>query len=358
MALFEVENVKIKGIAACLPSRVINTNDLELFSSKEAQLFIQNTGILKRHVSDGNVCASDLCFQAAENIIADLGWAKEDIDILIFVSQTSDYILPATSNLLQNRLGLTQDCFCLDISLGCSGYIYGLSLVSSLLQNNRFKKGLLLVGDTISTYTSKYDKSVYPLFGDAGTATAVEFDQLSDFKWLFDIGTDGSGSEAIKIKTGGARYRTNKNSFELESINLDDISIGKRSSVDLKLDGIDVFNFAIKKAPTSILNILKCASVSIEIVDYFFLHQANLFMNETIRKKIKVHKEKVPNSIQNFGNTNGASIPLTIVQAFNDLKATKDLRVIMCGFGVGLSWGSVFMDLEQSLITNMSTYHD
>ena len=358
MALFEVENVKIKGIAACVPNRIVNTNDLELFSIKEAQVFIQNTGISKRHVSDGNICASDLCFQAAENIIADLGWSKEDIDILIFVSQTSDYILPATSNLLQNRLGLTQDCFCLDISLGCSGYIYGLSLVSSLLQNNRFKKALLLVGDTISTYTSKNDKSVYPLFGDAGTATAIEFDQLSNFKWFFDIGTDGSGGDAIKIESGGSRHRTNKDSFELQDLNLQDIAIGKRSSVDLKLEGIDVFNFAIKKAPNSILNILKYATVPIDIVDYFFLHQANLFMNETIRKKIKVNKEKVPNSIQNFGNTNGASIPLTIVQAFKDSKVTKELTVLMCGFGVGLSWGSVLMNLEKSLITNMSFYHD
>jgi 3-oxoacyl-[acyl-carrier-protein] synthase-3 len=358
MALFEVENVKIKGISACVPNRIVNTNDLELFSIKEAQLFIQNTGISKRHVSDGNICASDLCFQAAENIIADLGWFKGDIDILIFVSQTPDYILPATSNLLQNRLGLTQDCFCLDISLGCSGYIYGLSVVSSLLQNNKFKKALLLVGDTISTYTSKNDKSVYPLFGDAGTATAIEFDQLSNFKWFFDIGTDGSGSNAIKIKTGGSRHRTNKDSFESQDINLDDISIGKRSSVDLKLEGIDVFNFAIKKAPNSIINILKHAAVSIDLVDYFFLHQANLFMNETIRKKIKVNKEKVPNSIQNFGNTNGASIPLTIVQAFKDFKVTKELSVLMCGFGVGLSWGSVFMNLEKSLITNMSFYYD
>lgn len=358
MALFEVENVKIKGIAACVPNTIVNTNDLELFSIKEAQVFIQNTGISKRHVSDGNICASDLCFQAAENIITDLGWSKEDIDILIFVSQTSDYILPATSNLLQNRLGLTQDCFCLDISLGCSGYIYGLSLVSSLLQNNRFKKALLLVGDTISTYTSKNDKSVYPLFGDAGTATAIEFDQLSNLKWFFDIGTDGSGSDAIKIKAGGSRHRTNKDSFELQDINLQDISIGKRSSVDLKLEGIDVFNFAIKKAPNSIINILKYATVSIDIVDYFFLHQANFFMNETIRKKIKVNKEKVPNSIQNFGNTNGASIPLTIVQAFKDSKITKEHTVVMCGFGVGLSWGSVFMNLEKSLIINMSFYYD
>ena len=357
MALFDIENVKIKGIAACVPDKVVKTSDLEIFSSKEALMFTQNTGIRQRHVSDRNICASDLCFQAAENVISDLGWAKEDIDILLFVSQTADYILPATSNLLQHRLGLTQDCFCLDVSLGCSGYIYGLSVIANLLQNNRFNKGLLLVGDTISTYTSQYDKSVYPLFGDAGTATALEFDKFSVERWSFDIGTDGSGSDAIKIISGGSRYRTSENSFEFQDIVLNEALLGKRSSVDLKLEGIDVFNFAIRKAPNSILNILQYASLDIDLIDYLFLHQANLFMNETIRKKIKLQKEKVPNSIQEFGNTNGASIPLTIVDAIKDLNLTKDISVLMCGFGVGLSWGSVLMNIDKSIVTNFSLYH-
>ena len=358
MSLFEIENVSIKGISACVPKKVIKTSDLEIFTSKEAQVFTQNTGITQRHVSDGNICASDLCFQAAEKIIANLGWDKKDIDILIFVSQTADYILPATSNLLQNRLGLTQDCFCLDISLGCSGYIYGLSVVANLLQNNRFNKGLLLVGDTISTYTSINDKSVYPLFGDAGTATALEFNKFSSHRWIFDIGTDGSGSDAIKINSGGSRFRTNKESFNSQDIIVNDVFLGKRSSVDLKLEGIDVFNFAIKKAPNSIFNILQYASLDIDLVDYFFLHQANLFMNETIRKKIKVQKEKMLNSIQEFGNTNGASIPLTIVNVLNDHKLNNDLTVLMCGFGVGLSWGSVLMNIEKSITINFSLYHD
>jgi len=357
MASFAVENITIKGISACVPNIKVKTNELELFSSKEAQVFIQNTGINQRFVSDGTICASDLCFQAAENLIADLGWSKHEIDVLIFISQTADYILPATSNLLQDKLGLSQDCYCLDISLGCSGYIYGLSLISNLLQNKRFKRGLLLVGDTISTYTSKNDKSVYPLFGDAGTATAIEFDQISKNIWHFDIGSDGSGSDAIKIRSGGARFRTDKSSFDLYNINPDDVSAGQRSSLDLKLDGIDVFNFAIKKAPTSIFNVLNEAAISIEEVDYFFLHQANLFMNETIRKRIKVQKEKMPNSIQNFGNTNGASIPLTIVQAYLEFDEFKEFSVVMCGFGVGLSWGSVWMRLEKSFVTNMSFYN-
>ena len=357
MALIEVQNIQIRGISACVPKNKVRTVDLDFFTNKDAEIFIQNTGITERYISEGDVCASDLCLQAAEKILTDLAWHKNEIDILIFVSQSSDYILPATSNLLQSRLGLSQNCFCLDISLGCSGYIYGLSLVSNLLQNVNFNKALLLVGDTISTYTSKLDKSVYPLFGDAGTATAIEYEKYSNANWIFDIGSDGTGSDAIKIKAGGSRYRANKNSFDLEDIDTNDPSLGRRSSADLILNGIDVFNFAIKKAPNSIFNILKYASKSTDDIDYFFLHQANLFMNETIRKKLKVDKDKLPYSIQNFGNTNGASIPLTIVHTFNNFIQKNDFSVILCGFGVGLSWGSVLLDLNKSLKTSMSYYH-
>ena len=353
MAFFETENIFIKGIAACVPEKIIKTIDLEMFSEKDAQVFEQNTGIKQRHVADGNICASDLCFQAAENIINKLNWQKDEIDVLIFISQSPDYILPATSNLLQNRLELSKDCFCLDISLGCSGYIYGLSVVANLLQNKKFNKALLLVGDTISTYTSSEDKSVYPLFGDAGTATAIEFaDKLNN--WSFEIGTDGSGLEAIKIKDGGARNKSNSNSFEYINIDENDEKLGRRRAVDLQLNGIDVFNFAIKTAPNSIKELLEKSDKSIEDIDYVFLHQANKFMNDTIRKKLKIDKEKTPTSIENFGNTNGASIPLTIVQAFKDTKPATDIDAVLCGFGVGLSWGAVNLKLEKDIEIDMS----
>lgn len=353
MAFFETENIFIKGIAACVPEKIIKTIDLEMFSEKDAQVFEQNTGIKQRHVADGNICASDLCFQAAENIIDKLNWQKDEIDVLIFISQSPDYILPATSNLLQNRLELSKECFCLDISLGCSGYIYGLSVVANLLQNKKFNKALLLVGDTISTYTSSEDKSVYPLFGDAGTATAIEFADKSN-NWSFEIGTDGSGLEAIKIKDGGARNKTNSNSFEYINIDENDEKLGRRRTVDLQLNGIDVFNFAIKTAPNSIKELLEKSDKSKEDIDYVFLHQANKFMNDTIRKKLKIDKEKTPTSIENFGNTNGASIPLTIVQAFKDKKPATDIDVVLCGFGVGLSWGAVNLKLEKDIEIDMS----
>lgn len=354
MAFFEVQNVSIEGIAACVPNKIQKISDMEMFSEKEAEVFSKNTGIKQRYVSDGIICASDLCFQASENIIKKLQWQKNDIDILIFISQTPDYILPATSNLLQGRLGLSKDCFCLDVSLGCSGYVYGLSLVANLLQNSKFNKALLLVGDTISTYTSSQDKSVFPLFGDAGTATAIVFNEKKTSKWSFEVGTDGSGNEAIKIKDGGARNRMTTKSFEYDYINSNDKALGKRRNIDLQLNGIDVFNFAIKKVPNTLKKLLEISEKSVEKIDYLFLHQANMFMNETIRKKMKMDKDKSPNSIEDFGNTNGASIPLTIVQTFKAKDIEKSLSVLMCGFGVGLSWGAVAMELEKPLVTDMS----
>ena len=354
MAFFEVQNIFIEGIAACVPNKIQKISDIEMFSEKEAQVFSKNTGIKQRYVSDGIVCASDLCFQASENIIEKLKWKKNEIDILIFISQTPDYILPATSNLLQERLGLSKDCFCLDISLGCSGYIYGLSLVANLLQNDKFNKALLLVGDTISTYTSSQDKSVFPLFGDAGTATAIIFNNKKKSKWSFEIGTEGSGYEAIKIKDGGARNRITHKSFEYDYVNLVDKPLGKRRNIDLQLNGIDVFNFAIKTVPNTLKKLLETTEIPIENIDYLFLHQANMFMNETIRKKMKMDQNKLPNSIENFGNTNGASIPLTIVQTLKAKDIEKNISVLMCGFGVGLSWGAVAMELEKNLLTDMS----
>ena len=352
--MFTVSNIHIKGIATCVPEHVVEIKNIPLFHENEAEVFSKNTGIFEKHVADEGICASDLCYQAAQNVIEKLAWNKEDIKVLIFVSQTPDYILPATSNLLQHRLGLPNDCFCLDISLGCSGYIYGLSAIANFLQNPQFKKGLLLVGDTISQYTSDEDKSVYPLFGDAGTATAIEFDDSINSKWSFITGTDGSGENAIKIVSGGSRNKFNAASLEKKPI--ENNATGRRSDVDLILDGMEVFNFAIKTAPKLIDQLISDIQLEKESLDYLFLHQANLFMNETIRKKLKIDASKTPNSLSKYGNTNGASIPVTISHYFNNENLPKDKEVILCGFGVGLSWGAVHFKTSYDIKTSISIY--
>lgn len=353
MSFSQVNNVHIKGIATCIPENLIKISSLDIFNQKEADTFTRNTGIYQKHiVPNEQICASDLCFRATEEIINKLHWEKEEIDILIFISQTSDHVLPATSNILQHKLGLSSKCLCLDINLGCSAFIYGLNLIGNLLQNPSYKKAMLLVGDTISQFCSPKDKSVYPLFGDAGTATAMEYDNTISSTWSFILGSDGSGENAIKIKNGGARYRTNLDSFNFYKNELDS-SILKRN-IDLNLNGVDIFNFAIKIVPSIVKDLLEKTNLTIDKIDLLFLHQANLFLNETIRKKIKIDKERTPYSIQNYGNTNGSSIPVTIIDFFKESTFDINKNVLMCGFGVGLSWGIVHLETKFKIETNLS----
>jgi 3-oxoacyl-[acyl-carrier-protein] synthase-3 len=349
MSLHQVANITIRGITACVPHFDEKIKTIELFTTEESNKFSKNTGIHSRRKSNELICASDLCYSAAEELIKQLNWKKNEIDVLIFVSQTPDYILPSTSNLLQNRLGLSQNCFCLDVNLGCSGYVYGISLVSNLLQNESFNKAILLVGDTITKFVSPLDKSLYALFGDAGTATAIEFDLTNDSKISFDMGSDGSGENAIKITHGGSRNQTNLDSLNFEKDYIDEKN--ERRPVDLKMNGIDVFNFAIKTIPNSINHLIRSNGLTIDKIDYFILHQANLFIIETIRKKLKIDSSKIPLSIENFGNTNGASIPLTICVNFTNNISSGD--IVMSGFGVGLSWGTLHFSVHREILTNI-----
>lgn len=348
MSFFQFNNITIKGIGTCVPKNIENIS--EILEKNESEVFTKNTGIVQRHIADETICASDLCFQAAEDIIEKLNWNKDEIDVLIFVSQTPDYKLPATSNILQNRLGLSKKCYCLDISLGCSGYIYGLSLICSLLQNSSFNKGLLLVGDTISKLTSIHDKSIYPLFGDAGTATALEFDANVNEAISFVTGTDGSGEDAIKITHGGTRNLFDETSLKYQNFDLNNSN--KRKNTDLYLNGVDVFNFAIKTVPKTINELLENLNLTTEDIDCFVLHQANLFMNETIKKRLKIPSEKLIYSIKDFGNTNGASIPLTL--CINFLDEVKIPNIVLCGFGVGLSWGAIHYANNAIIKTSIS----
>lgn len=336
MAVQTINNVLIRGISAAVPKHVEKNADLELLGTpEERQKFIDTTGIRQRHtVKDSGLCASDLCYQAAEKIIEDLNWDKAEIDCLIFVSQTPDYRLPATACTLQNRLGLSQDCYALDISLGCSGWVYGLSVVSALMSSGSFRKALLLAGDTVSVTKSPYDKGTYPLFGDAGTATALEY-QAGAPQMYFHFGTDGSNAEAIMIKDGGFRHP-----FSADSAEYREYDGVRRNNLQSTLDGAQVFTFAITKAPKSIKATLEYAGCSIEAVDYVLLHQANVFMNEKILKKIGATSQKAPYSIQEYGNTSCASIPLTIVSRIQQEVRSAKNKLVVCGFGVGFSWAT------------------
>jgi 3-oxoacyl-[acyl-carrier-protein] synthase-3 len=346
MVFLKVENVRVSGISACVPRQIEDNASYPLFDNESLKSFVATTGIERKRKTDSDVCTSDLCVAAAESLIADLNWNKEDIKFLIFVSQTADYILPATSPIIQNRLGLSTDCYALDISLGCSGWVYGMSVISSLMSASKNGKGLLLMGDTPTKSCSSADKSTYPLFGDAGTATALEYAENAE-PLLFGMNSDGSGYNAIIINDGGYRNPVTQSSF-------DPVVRGEgimSNNLQLILDGMDVFSFGIKRAPESVNKLIEAFHLEKDTIDYFLFHQANLFMNEQIRKKLKLPAEKVPYSLKDFGNTSSATIPLTMVTQLKNELETKPLNHIACGFGVGLSWGSVFFNTDKIVVS-------
>ena len=328
-----------------MPKDIECSSDYDLFNEQDLSLFIKTTGIKERRVASNDVTCVDLCFTAADAIIQKFG--KEDIDAIIFVSQSPDYFLPASSVILQNKLQLNKSCLAFDVNLGCSGYVYGLSIVASLLQTGHLKKALLLVGDKSTISTNYHDKSAYPLFGDAGTATLIEFDPNAE-PWHFNLQSDGSGRNAIIIEHGHSRHPINQSSDVLHEI---EPGI-KRTKKDLALNGLDIFNFALKEVALNINTLIESTNVSKEQIDFFLLHQANKLINESVRKKLKITEDKVPYSIDVFGNTSSASIPLTMCYKLKYELLNGEKLLLLSGFGVGYSWGSVLLKTKH-IFTNL-----
>jgi len=342
MGFLKVNNVKISGIVSAVPENIVKNRELDLFANEqEAEKFISVTGIAeKRHVSPDQ-CTSDLCYSAAEELITKLNWNKEDIEVLVMVTQTPDYVVPNTSIILQDRLGLPKSCVCFDVPLGCSGYVYGLSIISQFLQNGGFKKGLLLVGDTLSKQCSTLDKSTYPLFGDAGCATALEYHEGSEM--LYNLWSDGSGYSSIIVPDGGYRNPLTEKSLVREA----DAEGNTRSKINTYMNGTEVFSFGISEVPKEIKKFVAHFDLDMSKIDFTFFHQANKFMNEMIRKKVGLTKEQVPYSLDRFGNTSSATVPVTIATLGDSIKNTE---VLMCGFGVGLSIGILKTTIEEDFV--------
>ena len=349
MAYWDIKNVAIKGMAGCVPNNKVSTYDLGIFTEEEASNFIKTVGIENRYLAPNDICASDLCFNAAEKLIAELNWNKEDIEILAFESVTPDYKTPPTSTVLQSRLGLSNNCFALDIPMGCCGFLYGMTVVSNLLTAGSVKKGLLLVGDTATRMGSPYDKSRVPLFGDCGVAIALEFDKTAkNIRTQFY--TDGKGYKALFTPHGGYRNPATPESFTCE-----DFGNGiKRAPIHALIDGLEVFSFAITKAPQSINKFLEDHEIDKDCdVDYFLIHQANRMINDRVVKKIQIDKSKTSSTLKNFGNTGGASIPMTIIANLREEFLKKELSLIMSSFGLGLTWGVAHMYTNKIVIPKL-----
>lgn len=340
--MFTVSGIKLSGLAVSVPKQKASNHDYPFATSKEKDLFIKTTGIENRRIAPEGLTASDLCFEAAEKLLLEMQCDKSEIGILLFITQTPDWVIPPTAIRLQHRLGLLKSCIALDINLGCSGYVYGLSVMSSLLKTTGAKKGLLLVGDVSSSVVSEKDKSTSPIFSDAGSGTVMEVCD-DENKIHFSLHNDGEGYNAIIIPDGGM-----KNKFTPASLEFQKISEGiERNKTHLIMNGVDVFNFSLREVGPDVKQLLAYCGKETNDVDYFVFHQANLLMNESIRKKLALAPEKVPYSLKDFGNTSSASIPTTLATQLREQLRNEKLSLLLAGFGVGLSWGTCILETDK-----------
>jgi len=352
MAELSIKHVKIRGIAACVPERVEENKDYTRIPQEEIEKYIKTTGVVRRHcaIHDGSICTSDLCQKATEKLIADLGWSKDEIGLLVFVSHTTDYRLPATACVLQDKMGITKNCLAFDITLGCSGYLLGMGTVGSIIQNGTIKKALVMVGNTQSEYASYEDRSMYLLLGDAGTVTALEYTEDDDYDQMdFSYMTDGSGRSSVIVPDGGSRNPTNAHSFEYEDCG-DGI---RRTRLHEKMDGTDVFSFAMFNVPRNFKALSERIKLDKEKVDYMLIHQANKFLMEKLRIKLGFEPEKCPYNIHEFGNTSGATIPLLMVTNLKKELESRPLTLCMTTIGVGFSLGSGCIHTNKIIVPDL-----
>ena len=334
MALLTYNGVGITAMAGAVPRRVINNYEYtEFFPADQVKEVVDKVGVFERRFADENTCSSDLCYAAAEKLIADNDIDRSEIDLLIFLSQTPDYRMPATSIILQDRLGLPSSCIAFDIQMGCAGFCYALSVAYSMMQNGNLRKALVLDGETRSKVYSPRDRRSAFIFGDAGVAALVEKDDKFGQSW-FSINSDGSRHDLIMIKGGGYR---NPSSVETLTEKVVDEYGNMRSDEQGYMRGGDVFNFVIREIPRNIKQTLEASGVDKDSIDYIVFHQANNFINSYIAKKMKLDTAKIPHTIEKYGNTSSVSVPLTIVSELKDKLAGNKL-LLLSAFGVGMSW--------------------
>lgn len=345
MAYLKINNVRISGVAAAVPTEVKEIRNLSFFAPGEGEKVVGLTKIERSRMVPDGMCCSDLCFAAADKLLTDLRWDRNEIEALIYVSLSRDYPTPATSALLQDRLGLSKECYCIDIPLACSGYVYGLSNIASLMQCGTIRKALLLVGETTTRLQSPLDKSLWPLHGDAGSATALEFSETAN-PMYFHLCTDGSRGEAIINVAGGSRHPVTPEDLVMK----EDKDGSVRRAIDSVMDGMNVFGFSITEPPKAVKEMCQHFNLDMSEVDYLLLHQANKYMDDKIGKKLKVPAEKIPFSLYEYGNTSSTTIPMTIVAGIGEQLTDEKADAVMLGFGSGLSWASAWVTFDHALI--------
>ena len=340
-------------MAGCVPKKVINNYeyDLDIWPKEEVKKVVDKVGVFKRRFTDEKTCSSDLCVAAAEKLFADNNIDRNEIDLVVFLSQTPDYRMPATSILLQDRLKLPMSTLAFDISLGCSGFISALSIIYALMENKGFKKALLLNGETRSKAYSRKDRREAFIFGDAGIAALIERDKKFGTSY-FSLNSDGSRGNLIMIPGGG--YRNMSSAETLQDKVVDEYG-NIRNDEQGHMEGADVFNFVIVEIPKDIKRLMNYAEEKNENLDYYVFHQANAFINNYIVKKMKLDTNKIPWTLHKYGNTSSVSIPLTIISELkNKLDGKK--KLMLNAFGVGMAWATAivpFVDCKVSDIVEI-----
>ena len=337
-----IGNIDIKAVNSWLPENIVELSSFSsLYGEAEVKSIIKTTGIERVRIADDDMTSSDMCLNAAEHLFEQEKFDRSQIDGLVFVSQTTDWILPATSISLQDRLGLSKDTVCIDVHYGCSGYIYGLFQAATWIGCGACENVLVLAGDTTSKMINKHDKSLRMVFGDCGTATIVS---KGDGRMGFHIQSDGSGSDNLIVPAGGFRLPVSEETSILEW----DGDNNGRTKNDLFMDGLVIFNFAINNVHKNINTLIEEMDWDKESVGFYGLHQANDFMVRYVRKMLKVDKSLVPVNIKDRGNTGPATLPLLLSDVCSGPCPYSLKRSILSGFGVGLSWGSVATDLSKT----------
>lgn len=340
----QFHNKKISGILTVLPSKEVKFED-EMenynFSSAKSLKLKLAMGYNKHCIVEEDVCVSDLCCYGLEHLFKQGKVHKEELDALILVTQSPDYFMPPTSNVIQGKLGLKRDMICMDINQGCAGFIVGLIQAFMLLEQSSIRKVALLNADVLSRKVSKRDRNSNPLIGDGASITIIERSE-SDTLIYGNIQMDGTRADALMIPAGGFREPSTSDTAELK----EDMNGNFRSRDNLVMKGDEVFNFVQLEVPPMIESLLQDAAVSKDAVDYYMFHQPNRFMLQKLADKIEIPRDKMPsNIVENFGNASGVSIPTNITFNLSNRLLAEELQLCLSGFGVGLTWGSLLMKI-------------
>jgi 3-oxoacyl-[acyl-carrier-protein] synthase-3 len=347
MALLSIPGLRLRAVSAAVPACEVRNDDLDLLGTTRER-FVRAVGINARRVAPPGLCASDLCVAAARHLVDRLRLSPGEIDALVFVTQTPDYPLPGNSMLAQQRLGLPASTCLLDLNQGCAGYVYGLVALASLLGVARMRRGLLLVGDTITRLLSSRDRSTVPIFSDAGSATLLE--RAPDAEPMrFNLGSDGAGARVIHVRGGGAR----------EPFGADSLMVGEeerdvfRAPIHLAMRGMDILHYSLTYVVPGITELLAFAGGDLATPDYYVFHQANRLLNDSLARKLGIPDDRRPETLSDFGNTSCASIPVTICRRLGAALATGRSTLLLSGFGSGFSWGSALIVAESVLCPDL-----